>query len=63
MEMDGVFDEEKYFIEKVTIDKWARTRRQRILQNISFESEVFNIYDPNFSSDDDEPVRVDQLVN
>ena len=37
----------------VTIERWARTRRQRIIKDISFESEVFNIYDPKFSSDEE----------
>jgi hypothetical protein len=35
----------------VTIQKWARTQRQKIIQNISFESEIFNIYDPKYSSE------------
>ena len=39
--------------EKATMDRWAKTRRQKIIMNISFESEVYNIYDPRFSSEDD----------
>ena len=30
-----------------------KTRRQRIIENISFETECFNIYDPHFTSEDD----------
>ena len=36
----------------VTLERWARTNRQKILMNISFESEVHNIYDPKFTSDE-----------
>lgn len=47
----------------VTIERWARTRRQRIIKDISFESEVFNIYDPKFSSDEeDNHSDVDSLM-
>lgn len=38
---------------EVTITHWAKTRRQRILKDLSFESEVFNIYDPKFTSDEE----------
>lgn len=30
-----------------------RNRRQKVLENISFESEVYNIYDPCFSSEEE----------
>jgi hypothetical protein len=30
-----------------------KTRRQRIIENISFETECFNIYDPHFTSEED----------
>lgn len=44
-----------YFEEKVTMERWARTQRQKILRDISFESgSPFNIYDPHFTSDEDE---------
>ena len=33
-----------------TMEKWAKTRRQKILMNISFESKLHNIYDPAYSS-------------
>ncbi len=31
-----------------------KTRRQRIIENISFETECFNIYDPYFTSEDED---------
>lgn len=34
----------------VSYTNWARTRRQRVIQNISFESEEHNIYSPQFTS-------------
>lgn len=37
----------------VTVNHWARTRRQKILRDTSFESETFNIYNPIFSSDEE----------
>ena len=30
-----------------------KTRRQRIIENISFETECFNIYDPHFTSEEE----------
>lgn len=42
--------EDEYFDGEVSIQNWARTRRQRILKNLSFESKEYNIYNPNFSS-------------
>lgn len=36
----------------VTALNWARTRRQRVLRKISFDSSTFDIYDPKFSSED-----------
>ncbi len=30
-----------------------KTRRQRIIENISFETECYNIYDPHFTSEDE----------
>jgi hypothetical protein len=38
----------------VTASKWARNRRQRILQDISFDSDVHNIYDPVFTASENE---------
>ena len=32
---------------------FRRNRRQNALKNISFESEVFNIYDPSFTSEEE----------
>ena len=49
--LNGIL-EGNYLDEPVTIKRWARTRRQKILEEISFESEVHNIYDPRFSSDE-----------
>lgn len=40
--------------DKVTIDRWAKTRRQRVLMNISFESTPHNIYDPMYTSEEEE---------
>lgn len=34
----------------VSITNWTITRRQKIVQDTSFESEAFDIYDPQFSS-------------
>ncbi len=42
----------QYLDDNVTLERWARTHRQKILMNISFESEVHNIYNPRFSSDE-----------
>ena len=42
-----------YLDDKVTIDRWARTRRQKVIKDISFESEAYNIYDPHFTSEDE----------
>jgi len=35
----------------VTVGNWARTRRQRILKALSFDSEPFDIFDPCYSSE------------
>ena len=48
--------------EKATMENWAKTRRQKIIMNISFESQVFNIYDPRFSSEEDSPIDDDDTV-
>lgn len=47
--------ESRCFIdEKVTMQHWARTRRQRVLRDISFESgSPYNIYEPHFTSEDE----------
>lgn len=34
-----------------------RTRRQRILHKLSFETESHNIYDPYYTSEDDESYK------
>jgi hypothetical protein len=34
----------------VTITNWAISRRQRIVRDISFDSEHFDIFNPEFSS-------------
>ncbi len=40
--------------ENVTVENWAMTRRQRVVRNISFESgSPYNIYDPKFTSEDE----------
>ena len=36
----------------VTIFNWARTRAQKIIRDISFESDQYNIYSPHFSSEE-----------
>lgn len=38
----------------ITITNWARTRAQKIIRDTSFESDSFNIYDPCFSSEEEE---------
>ena len=45
--------------EKATMERWAKTRRQKIIMNISFESQVYNVYEPTFSSEEDESPIVD----
>ena len=52
MEMD-----EDEFVGKVSISNWAMTRKQRILRSIDFESKTFDIYNPEFSSDEEETER------
>ena len=37
---------------KVTINNWAMTRAQRVFRNISFDSEVHDVYNPRFSSEE-----------
>ncbi len=50
---DGSFGDD--IREKVTINHWARNRRQKVLRDISFESgSPYNIYDPHFTSEDDD---------
>jgi hypothetical protein len=49
--VSGLGDEQQqYYLNKVTIEHWARTRRQKAIRDLSFESKEHNIYDPNFSS-------------
>ena len=48
MEMD-----EDEFVGKVSITNWAMTRKQRILKSIDFEAKSFDIYNPEFSSDEE----------
>ena len=48
MEMD-----EDEFVGKVSITNWAMTRKQRILKSIDFEAKTFDIYNPEFSSDEE----------
>lgn len=43
--------DEGTFEGKVSASNWGVTRRQRVLAKISFESETFDIFDPQFSSD------------
>lgn len=52
-EEQNPFAEEVYFEGELSYKNWARTRRQRIMQHISFESDVHDIYDPKYSSDED----------
>ena len=40
-------------IEEINLCINVRNRRQRVLKNISFESEDFNIYDPEFTSEEE----------
>ena len=41
----------KYIDEGVTMERWAKTHRQKVLRDISFESgSPFNIYNPRYSS-------------
>lgn len=44
-------DDEDDFAGPVCLLKWAKTNRQKIINNISFDSDVHNIYDPVFSSE------------
>ena len=38
------------------------TRRYKIIENISFESEAHNIYDPYFSSEEEEDFSEEELI-
>ena len=49
MEMD-----EDDFSGKLTIFNWAMSRKQKILKSIEFESKTFDIYNPEFSSDEEQ---------
>ena len=43
----------RYIDDGITMERWARTHRQKVLRDISFESgSPFNIYNPRFSSDE-----------
>ncbi len=49
--LSGLGDEQQNnYLNKVTIEHWARTRRQKAIRDLSFESKEHNIYDPHFSS-------------
>lgn len=37
----------------ISCTNWARSRAQKIIRDTSFESDCYNIYDPNFSSEDE----------
>jgi len=37
----------------VSINNWARTRKQKIIRDLSFESNAFDIYEPYFSSEEE----------
>lgn len=46
------------------MDKWARTRRQKIIRDISFESgSPHNIYNPCYSSEESEYVKGDDVCS
>ena len=49
MEMD---DDE--FTGKVSIFNWAQTRKQKILRDTEFEDKIHDIYNPEFSSDEEQ---------
>jgi hypothetical protein len=54
-DMVGGFKGKGYMEDKVTMERWARNRRQKVLRDISFESgPAFNIYDPHFTSEEEE---------
>jgi len=54
-----VEEEESIIQGPVTLQNWARTRKQKILLETSFESKEFDIYNPKFSSDESiTPVQV-----
>ena len=38
-----------------------KTRRQRIVENISFETECYNIYDPYFTSEEEQELSNSQI--
>lgn len=46
------------------MDKWARTRRQKIIRDISFESgSPHNIYNPSYSSKESEQANRDDVCS
>lgn len=45
---------EEQFEGKLAINNWAMTRAQRIIRDISFESETYDIFHPAFSSGGEE---------
>ena len=51
VQLDEEQDIDKSFEGQVTINNWGMTRRQRIIQNISFETQEHDIYNPDFSID------------
>ena len=50
MDLDRRSESDHEFKGPVTITNWARTRAQRIIRDISFETQQYDIYDPYFSS-------------
>lgn len=39
------------------MERWARTRRQKVIRDISFESAVHNIYDPHYTSEEENRIE------
>ena len=47
--------------EKVNIYKWARNRRQKVINDISFDSDIHNIYNPKYSSEEEDSFDISLL--
>ena len=49
LKLDELDEEE--FEGKVTVENWAMSRAQKIIRNLSFDSDTYDIYAPKFSSE------------
>lgn len=59
MKLDELEEEE--FTGKVSISNWAMSRAQKIIRDISFDSDCHDIYRPEYSSDGDTKDDLDRF--